>query len=381
MEPKYVFIDESGDPNLNEKASSHFIISAVIVSKSEIDTFNKELDNVIKRFFPNGELKSNKIGVKFNRRERILKEIQPINFNSIALVIDKAKIYKDCGLSYKKSFYKYVHDKLYKELKRAFSDITIIVDEFGTNEFKIEFKQYVFDKIKPNLFDNFFFTFENSKNTLGIQLADLISGSLSYEYEVNKKNIEGKPNFRDLLKSKISRIDFFPSSSINLYEEYNFDSKYDELIANTSLLQANIVIDNLESDELENKECIILAKYLRYLLVNFDYEGYVSTKILKSHLASYFGKEYNDQVFRGYLAHLKDLGMLISSTSKGGYKLPSSLKDIDSFINIGNNQVIPMIKRIDKCRKLISTVTDNKIDILDKSKYSTLKNMLDNDVV
>lgn len=381
MEPKYVFIDESGDPNLNEKASSHFIISAVIVTKSNLYDFNNNLKIIKNKHFQKGEMKSSKIAKNHKRRVKILEEIKSLEFNSIVLIIDKNKIHRNSGLTYKQVFYKFFHDKLYSELRKAFPDIIVVADAFGSTEFQTAFKKYVYDKTNPSLIDNFYFRFEDSEETLGIQLADIISGTLSFHYEITKTKSNNRPDFKKIIKNRI-RIEYFPRNNYSFENEYEFNNEYDKLIAETSLRQANRVITELEKSNSDNgDEYVIIAKYLRYKLMHFDKEGFIPTFELQEHLQKTLGKKYSEQGFRGIVAHLKDRDMLISSTTRGGYKLPSSLADIDSFINIGNNQVIPMINRIKKCRKLISTVTDNKVDILDKSKYSTLKNILDNDVV
>ena len=40
------YIDESGDPNFNEKASDIFFLGAVIMEKNDIDLISKKLNEI-----------------------------------------------------------------------------------------------------------------------------------------------------------------------------------------------------------------------------------------------------------------------------------------------------------------------------------------------
>ena len=73
---------------------------------------------------------------------------------------------------------------------------------------------------------------------------------------------------------------------------------------------------------------------------------------------------------------LRDQGILIAS-GRDGYKIPSSLKDLDSFINHGKRNVLPMLKRITEAREAIKLATQNEVDILDKETFEELKKLID----
>ena len=91
------------------------------------------------------------------------------------------------GLHFKPSFYKFTNNIVHKELKRAFREITIVADEIGGSEYMQSFAKYVKERQDiPNLLNDAAFRFENSKNDVLIQLADLISGSIAYDFDPHR---------------------------------------------------------------------------------------------------------------------------------------------------------------------------------------------------
>ena len=80
MERVYAFTDEYGAFGWdidNSDVSTHFIITAIIVKESDLDTFVEKSEALRKKHFQTGEIKSSKIGKEHNRRLRVLQEVQP----------------------------------------------------------------------------------------------------------------------------------------------------------------------------------------------------------------------------------------------------------------------------------------------------------------
>ena len=187
MERVYAFTDEYGafgwDIN-NPSVSTHFIITAIMVKESDLDVFTQRAEALRKKHFQTGELKSSKIGREHNRRQRILEDLKDIPFSIFSVSVDKKKCLENMslkGLQYKKTFYKFMNNIVHRELRRAFETITVVADEIGSNEYMQSFCQYVSNhQDMPDLFGDAQFRFESSKNDVGIQLADLISGTLAY---------------------------------------------------------------------------------------------------------------------------------------------------------------------------------------------------------
>ena len=109
METMYAFTDESGSHGFKfdkKDVSQYFIVSAVIVEESKIAAVEQEVENIRERYFQKGEMKSSSVGKNHGRRKVIIEQLQNIDFNVFAIVVDKKQIYKDSGLMYKETFYR-----------------------------------------------------------------------------------------------------------------------------------------------------------------------------------------------------------------------------------------------------------------------------------
>lgn len=196
MERVYAFTDEYGAFGWdidNSSVSTHFIITAIIVKESEVECFTQKAEALRKKHFQTGEIKSSKIGKDNARRLRVLEDIQDIPFSIFSVRVDKKKCIENMsmkGLQYKKTFYKFMNNIVHHELRRAFEKITVVAGEIGSNEYMQGFCQYVSSRQDmPNLFGDAMFSFENSKNDVRIQMADLNSGTLAYVFDRHKKSM------------------------------------------------------------------------------------------------------------------------------------------------------------------------------------------------
>ena len=145
MELVYAFTDEYGAFGWdieNPTVSTHFIITAIIVKESNLQLFTQKAEEIRKRHFQTGEIKSTKIGKDHKRRLRILADLQGLPFSVFSVCIDKKKCIENMsirGLQYKKSFYKFMNNIVHRELRRAFQKIIVVADEVGTNEYMQSF--------------------------------------------------------------------------------------------------------------------------------------------------------------------------------------------------------------------------------------------------
>ena len=81
VERVYAFTDESGAFGWdieNPNVSTHFIITAIIVKESELESFTQQAEALRKKHFQTGEIKSNNIGSNHARRLRVLADLQGI---------------------------------------------------------------------------------------------------------------------------------------------------------------------------------------------------------------------------------------------------------------------------------------------------------------
>lgn len=381
MSTKYAYIDEFGAYGFNfesEGCSSHFIVTAIIVDKDDISLVEEGVDNIRKTLFKTGEIKSSIVGKNHRRRISVLTELMTLPFKIYALVCDKRKIYEQSGLRYKSSFYKFINNLVYQELRISFSNLVIVADEIGENEYLKSFAEYVRKREVPlSFFDESLFRFENSKNSSIIQVADFISGSLAYNYdEWKKKKAEGF-NYKSFLDSKVLMIAEFPKTFENFNLQRNdLNPQYNLEIADISYRRAVSFLEKYKkSDDLEIKQQVAVLKYLLFRFMNKSPRKYIPTRELINQLCVLGYDKISIQTFRTkIIAKLRDNDVIISSSSSG-YKIPSSEEELEDFINHGKTIIFPMLRRLKKCNDIIKLGTEGKIDLFERAEYQVLANM------
>lgn len=378
MDRIFAFTDESGNSGYDftkPDVSTHFIVTAIIVKEENKQDVIDQVESIRKKYFQTGEMKSSSIGKNHKRRVILLSELLKIDFKIFAVVIDKRMVFENSGLRYKQSFYKFINNIIHQGLRETFKYLTVCADELGSNEYMQSFSKYVQEKSTPlNFYGERDFYFENSRNHVLIQLADIISGTLSFIYEDSKINND-TPNYFKILESSILEITAWPKN----IESYTFEDSvvtkdYDYKISKIAYEQAQkflVLNKNPEDEDIINQICVL--KYLCFRFINNQQRKYIPTKELKTQLKYKTGIEVKDHYFRTkIIAKLRDAGVLISSSSKG-YKIPSNEKELYDFINHGTSVIMPMLSRLKKCRDTVKIATLNNVDLFDHTEYSSLK--------
>lgn len=382
---KYAFVDEFGAFGTdfeNSGCSTHFIITAIIVDEDDLSTVSNGVEVVRKRYFQTGEIKSSRVKHNHKRRKIILNELKKLPFHIFSFVCDKRKIYENSGLRYKKPFYKFLNNLVYQELRIAYSNLIITADEIGGNDFLISFANYVRSKEIPlGLFDESAFRFENSKNSNIIQVADIISGSLAYNYD-NKKITEADGyNYRAMLSDKILRIKEFPETfdTFNVTQN-SLNSEYNPQIADICYRKARRFIETHQNeDDVEVKQQIAVLNYLLFRFMNKSPRNYIPTKELINQLMYLGYDKLSIQSFRNkIIAKLRDNEVIISSSSSG-YKIPSTEKELYDFVNHGKSIIMPMLHRLKICNDVIRMGTEGHIRLFERAEYQQLAKMFDED--
>jgi hypothetical protein len=377
MKNVIAFADEFGNNSFDfESQGSHFIIASVIVNINEEDLVNKQLELVRKKYFQTGEIKSNKVGSNHSRRILILQALQNINFSIYSVVVDKEKLYGE-GFKYKQSFYKYLNGILYKELFRTFPQLELKVDEHGGNDFMRSFKKYVEANHIRTLFSGSEFNVQKSHNELGVQLADLVAGTLGYIFDKGKKS-EYSARYYELLKSKLISINHFPKQyDISEYAESNLYSEYDETIASVSISRIFDFIDSTSATNDEKRDQLNFMKLLILFHQANHYRKYTKADEFIRHLNHNRENKIRKEQFTNLVGSLRDKGILIAS-SREGYKVPTTVVELKRYIKHGHGIIVPLLRRIDECRKAVLLATNNSYDILGDSEFRKLKQLLEN---
>ena len=379
MKNVVAYIDEYGNSGLdfeNIQNSTHFIVTSILIEKSDYAALEKELNLIRKKYFQNSEIKSSKVGANDNRREKILRDLCELDFFIYSVVVDKRELYSE-GFKYKKSFYKFIHSLVDRELFKTFRGLEIVADEHGSNNFMLEFIEYIKKNHIPNLFQQSSLRFVNSKELSPIQISDFISGTLARCFDSTKLS-QKKDIFLSILKPKIIHIKEWPTN----YNPYTYEPSefpdFNPVISELGLNLADQFLDKYSHyKEPAIFDQITCLKYLLFHFRNISPVEYISTFELINRISKVRNSErISIHYFRSkIIAKLRDKGVIISSSPKG-YKLPTSERDIYDFINHSNLIIEPMISRIKRARELILLATMNKLDILDKKEYDNLRKLI-----
>lgn len=147
----FAFADEYGNNSFDfQSQGTHFIVSAVIATKSKLQQIEYEIEEIRKRYFQTGEIKSRNVANNHWRRTKILNDIVKSDFHIYSVVVDKRSLVTE-GFKYKQSFYKFLNGLVYRELYNSFPELQMTVDEHGDNDFMRGFKKYVENQHIPTI--------------------------------------------------------------------------------------------------------------------------------------------------------------------------------------------------------------------------------------
>lgn len=380
---KYAYIDEYGAFGFkfeNPGCTSSMILTAVLVDDKDVELVDKRASEISKKYFGVGEMKSKSIGKNHQRRTSLMNELMMLPFKVYIFVIDKTKIYENCGPRYKPTFYKFCDIKIYNELCNNFKEVTIVADNVGGSEYIQEFSSYVKNKLKATqltLFDNHEFYMHDSKSNHIIQMADIISGSLAYNFDNQKKLKNDGHDYLQLLRNhqKVIGLNVFPCD----YDAYSVenrpeDENFEHIIASTCYRRAMFFIKQNENkiDE-EVKMQVLTLKYLLFRFANNKFRTFISTKELKTNLADRgFGVVDTLKFRTSIIGKLRDANVIISSNSKG-YKIPATKAELFEYVNLEQSIVVPILGRLKKCRDLLFEGTEGNFDLFEKEEYKLLR--------
>lgn len=374
------FIDECGafGFDFSTKGNSrYYIVCAVCVPNSKIPELESAVEQVrIRNFGSITEMKSSAVGTDYKRRNKIIAELLPLEFRLIALVADKQSFLSGTPLAtYKKSFIKFLHQRLYEALYHVYPKLKIVEDATGNSDFQAGFKKYVAaHRPAQNLFGEYDFDYVDSKSSVLVQLADIMGGTISKAF-VDPNS----PNYLEMLGKKIMLLDRFPNSTTPYFGTTAPESRqFNQDIYDLSIKCArDFISNNDDNDETEKRLQVAFLRYLLFQLNNVDATKFVQSRQLASVLSEYAGEKIRpNYVYRRIVAQLRDAGVLIASCSQG-YKIPISADDIMAYLNQTSTVVAPMLARMDICRNLILQKTDNKLDILDDKAFVQYKKLFD----
>lgn len=207
--PKYqqlIFIDDSGDPGFKfRRGSSRFFIIACVIFD---DLLAAERAAVSLKLLKEQLGWKQEREFKFHRTNDKQKQLffniaQKHSFKIHAIVVDKIKMARP-DFKKSESFYSFVIQKVlddYSNMNLA----RISLDGSGNKEFRKKSTAKIrkaINKQGPRMVE---FRLVDSKDSVLIQLADMIAGAIGAKYDKTKRS---KYNYLETLKSQIDNIYF-----------------------------------------------------------------------------------------------------------------------------------------------------------------------------
>lgn len=371
-----VFIDESGGVTGSGDRNNFYVCTAVIVHGDKEAEVLRGVDTVRQKIASGAPLKSSSIGNRNQLRLRYLQDLCALPFSFVALITDKRRINPDSGLKYKRTRYKFIHNKLNALLKKALARMELVVDEHGTAEFQDECVKYFEKNCELNLFGGVTVRYADDSNESLLQLADFIGGSLLYCFDPDRTTQEAS-SFRKLLRTREAGIAFFPIGQKSVSPQ-----ALDNENLNDELLQSvlnNAADDFLNRHENDRNDTVRMQVYtLQRLFGASEYEAGIQRCIFSDVLLGEL-KEMGFQVTKrnfttDVIGGLRWEGIIISG-SPYGYKLALSLEDIVEYLDHDNSIIIPMLEKLRMAKETVKIGLD--YDILAKPQYKVLSDLVE----
>ena len=202
MSKQFIFIDDSGDTGLVGSATNYFIVAAVLVVNSDNYARLVTAMNGFRAGLGWNELDE----LKFNKTrktviKRLLKFIQQFDFESYALVVDKAKMTVPPRLSSGETLYLYAIKELLLKLK--LNDPVVVIDGVADKKHIQRTRTYIRQALRQHGVEKSRISFVDSRKDVLVQLADVIAGSIARSFDKAKSDHN---DYLDLLDSKIKGI-------------------------------------------------------------------------------------------------------------------------------------------------------------------------------
>ncbi|HYD52145.1 MAG TPA: DUF3800 domain-containing protein [Gemmatimonadaceae bacterium] len=382
---RHAFVDAYGDPGLQvelEATTTAFIVAAVVVDHEDLASVRSEADAIRSHFFGPGPIKSKKVADDDERRLEILSRLMALPLKFAAVALDKARTPQDGDLLYPglrfppSFFYKFTHSKLFEPLYSRHEQLTILADRIGREEYMDSFRDYV-QKRQQDLFVRHSFDFAPSREDVLIQVADFVAGSLARLYDPKKLS----PRAREIQAMLMPRAWFVIDwpKRFRLQQPLELArSVHDDRVRHKCLERVWSYVE--EHEDSGDADVTLRVEALRCLLFWFEAEGedaWLVTEKLTELLGHKSAEPISEHKVRSVvIAPLRDQGVLIASSTQG-YKIPSCVDDIRSYLEHTQKVVAPMLRRARAARESVLELTDGETDVLDDPHSAVLLDALD----
>jgi hypothetical protein len=174
-----IFLDESGNPDINDLHPRVFVIAAVVIgSRQDISGLDQRFKNAFATIKRSEDHEFRTAGLSVAKHARVLRELSLLEYQWAAACFDKQKLLSE-GFADPRTFYRYAFQFLVGDLLTIAWQADLVIDENSTPDFQVALEQYLRRQnsgLPINKLGSIKFT-ASSKERL-IQLADLVAGAV-----------------------------------------------------------------------------------------------------------------------------------------------------------------------------------------------------------
>lgn len=189
---KLVFVDESGNPGIKDEQGEFVIVGVVVIEENDLAKISEEFSRIKQQMNWDADFEFKFSKTNKNIIIKLLKSLSDINFEIYALIFDK----KDISTNGQTIYNRLLCD-LIKEMRIENADI--LVDGKTSRRNKNSVASFFRKELSKN---GNKLRYGNSKSYDGLQLADLIAGTIHRFYAGKKGGID----FMSIIKNKIKLI-------------------------------------------------------------------------------------------------------------------------------------------------------------------------------
>ncbi len=354
---------------------SHFAILAVLMRGGQAAELASLAVRIREGFFNKAPITPAVLHAEPQRRLEILKALRTVDFRVHALIVDKQRLQSE-GFRDQTAFFGFLNNLVYQELVKAAPRMSLSYD--GAGGFVPQFKAFVSERHKPDLFGGSDFGFVATKDPVLAELATLLADTLMRCYDGSMPASIAEACL-ELLRPKLGGVREFPEPSAG--PERLPDSRYDSMVAELGLRTARSFIESKNVIDQDAQDQVACARLLLLYFNTYGSDIYLTAGEIMQHLNATRDEALTARQFQTrVIAPLRDAGVLVVSSASGehkGYKLPSSIGDLHKFVSHGNSMIIPMLQRIRIFRETIRNASQDGLDILAFDEFRELQALAD----
>lgn len=378
----WAFLDESGDTNIGvEKgATTHYAVGAVVVEEPDLDELRAKVDEVRRKYFQSGAMKSSSLAKNPARRLNILRALDETGYRMLGVVVDKRRIDKESGLKYRRSFKKFIDGFMYRKLFRAYPKLRIRADQHGGPRFMESYHRYLTEDQRQLAmhFTPVEIISVDDKSEVLVQAADMVAGSLRIAYGDDTSFEQGREIMSFFHRASFG-IEEWPAAprTVAALAPVDDPSDLDDIVRRAAERSAYAFLKEAgDKDDAVSQMQVEVVQELMYAS-RFAEEQWVSGAALATRLQERgYAECTREYVRRSLIAPLRDSKVIIASSGRG-YSLASSVEDMEKYLTRMVDEVSPILKRVETMQVLLKRESFGKVDFMEHDGFRYLQRLVE----